>query len=153
MDQPYFGARRTNPSGRTSAADNRMPTVRCHRRRRGCTNRLPRALDEVNDQPVESPAAFTLTDNWLGGFYELAVELGEADDQRLGSALEALWHAAGVVGCYGNQEREPQEMATVPCSAKSLASFGHLRGLVTLPNGVPMVCGAVAVRETEGPTG
>lgn len=44
-------------------------------------------------------------------------------------------------------------MATVPCTVESLDTFGHLRGLVELPNGIPMVCGAVAVREDEGPTG
>ncbi|GAA1616215.1 hypothetical protein GCM10009679_20650 [Saccharothrix algeriensis] len=38
---------------------------------------------------IES-ADFTLADNWLGGFYELALELGEPSDVRLETALGVL---------------------------------------------------------------
>jgi hypothetical protein len=105
----------------------------------------------MDDRPVTDPAAFTIADNWHGGFYELAIEFGDTNDERLGRALAALWRAADIRGCYGSREREPHEMATVPCTVESLDTFGHLRGLVELPNGIPMVCGAVAVREDEGP--
>ncbi|MFE9207422.1 hypothetical protein [Micromonospora sp. NPDC007230] len=104
----------------------------------------------MDDQPVTDPAAFTIADNWHGGFYELALELGDTDDERLGRALAALWPAAGIHGCFGSREREPQEMAKVACSVESLDVFGHLRGLVDLSSGVRTVCGVVAVREDEG---
>lgn len=104
----------------------------------------------VDDRWVTSPAAFTDADNWSGGFYELAIELGERSDRRLGHALDALWRAARVQGCYGSRDREPHELETVPCTVESLERFGHLRGLVKLPEGPLMVCGAVAIREDQG---
>lgn len=85
---------------------------------------------------MTDPAAFTIADNWHGGYYELAIELGEASDERLGRALATLWRVAVIRGCYGSREREPHEMQTVPCTVRSLDRFGHLRGLVDLPSGV-----------------
>jgi hypothetical protein len=72
-------------------------------------------------------------------------------DERLARALNTLWRAAGVRGCYGSREREPRDLETVPCTVESLERFGHLRGVVGLPGSVPVVCGAVAIREEEGP--
>ncbi|TYC22462.1 hypothetical protein FXF52_20675 [Micromonospora sp. MP36] len=96
-------------------------------------------------------AAFTLADNWHGGFYELALELGGAgDDERLRRALVAVWRIAGVVGCYANRQSEPSAQDVVPCTVESLERFGHLRGVVELPSGDRLVCGAVAVREEHG---
>ncbi|SNT46749.1 hypothetical protein SAMN05421812_106416 [Asanoa hainanensis] len=99
---------------------------------------------------VES-ADFTLADNWHGGFYELALELGDTNDTRLEAALRVLWSAAEVEGCYGNHQIAPSEQERVPCSLMSLLRFGHLHGVVRLPNGAPVVCGVVAVREDNGP--
>lgn len=88
---------------------------------------------------MTDPAAPTVADNWDGGFYELALELGDTDDDRLEHAVGALWSSARVHGRYA-----PDPMGMVP------APSGHLRGLVDLPNGVRMVCGAIAIREDEG---
>jgi hypothetical protein len=105
----------------------------------------------VDDRSVTSPAAFTDADNWTGGFYELAIEVGETSDERLGRALGTLWRAACIRGCYGSCDREPPDLKTVPCTVESLERFGHLRGTVDLPGGLRTVCGAVAVREDHGP--
>ena len=51
--------------------------------------------------------AFTDAENWSGGFYELALEIGDRDDERLQRALTALWRAAAVTGCYGGRDQEP----------------------------------------------
>jgi hypothetical protein len=46
-----------------------------------------------------------LTDeeNWTGGFYELSLVLGGADDDKLDRAVRALWRAAGVTGCRADR--------------------------------------------------
>jgi hypothetical protein len=72
---------------------------------------------------VTSPAAFTDADNWTGGFYELAIELGERSDVRIGRALDTLWRADGIDGCYGSREREPHDSEPVPCTVESLERF------------------------------
>lgn len=97
------------------------------------------------------PAAFTDDENWTGGFYELALELGDTSDERLQLALSALWRVAAVEGCYGSRDREPREQAEVPRTVESLVELGHLRGTVRLPGGRRVVCGCVAVREEDGP--
>lgn len=105
----------------------------------------------MDDHQVIEAADFTLADNWHGGCYELALELGDTSDARLEAALGVLWSAAGVEGCYGDDRIPPCDQQTVPCTVASLERFGHLYGVVRLPNGAPMVCGVVAVREDNGP--
>ncbi|MFC9975621.1 hypothetical protein ACFVH6_32495 [Spirillospora sp. NPDC127200] len=97
------------------------------------------------------PTMFTDEENWNGGFYELAIEIGDTDDHRLQSVLSALWNAAGVEGCFGDRYQEPAAQQEVPCSVASLAEFGHLQGIVQLPSGHRVVCGCVAIREDDGP--
>lgn len=48
------------------------------------------AADDMNDD-----------ENWTGGFYELSLALGAADDRRLDQAVRSLWRAAGVQECRG----------------------------------------------------
>jgi hypothetical protein len=107
------------------------------------TPRLPRHL--------RSPAHFTVVDNWYGGFYELAIEIGPAgDDEALQRALAAVWSSAEVTGCYPGKDLEPADQEPVPCTVESLVEYGHLRGQVRLADGTLVVCGAVTVREEDG---
>ncbi|MBB5786842.1 hypothetical protein [Jiangella mangrovi] len=86
---------------------------------------------------------------WLGGAYELAMELGERDDTRLDAALAALWAAAGVAGCQGGTDGG-ESWVDAPCTVAGLQRFGRLAGLVTLPRRRTVVCGARAVRQASG---
>ena len=63
---------------------------------------------------MTDPAAFTDGENWNGGFYELAIELGPTDDDRLDRALVALWQEAGVEGCYGSRWEDPEAQEPTP---------------------------------------
>ena len=99
---------------------------------------------------VNNPTSFTDRENWFGGWYELAIEIGGTSDERLQGALSALWRAAAIEGCYGHRDREPEEQDEVACTVSSLAEFGFLRGTVILPTGHRVVCGCVAVREDGG---
>jgi hypothetical protein len=100
---------------------------------------------------MRDPASFTDSENWSGGFYELAMEIGDTSDQRLQLALSALWRAASIDGCYGSRDREPREQDEIACTVTSLSEAGHLQGTVRLPTGHRVVCGCVAFREDDGP--
>jgi hypothetical protein len=87
-------------------------------------------------------------DNWSGGFYELAINLGPPDDQRLALALESLWQFARVEGCLAR--RADGRHASASLALEALDRFGHLRGVVRLADGSKIVCGVVAIREENG---
>ena len=93
---------------------------------------------------MHDPTAFTDQENWTGGFYELSLEVGDRDDDRLQRALVALWRAAAIAGCYGGTDREPAEQIAVPVTVASLQEFGRLHGVVHPPLGGPVVCGCFA---------
>lgn len=92
-------------------------------------------------------------ENWAGGFYELAIEIGPADDGRLEQMLSALWRIAGIEGCFVDISGERHRRVAAPVSLSSLEAAGHLRGTVTLPGDRVSVCGVLAMREEEAGTG
>nr|WSZ12064.1 hypothetical protein OH837_01320 [Streptomyces canus] len=94
---------------------------------------------------MTNPASFRDQSNWGDG-YELAIEVGSTGDAELQTLLSALWSAAGVRGCFGHRDFEPDEQDEVPCTVASLSEYGHLLGQVRLPTGQMAVCGCMAVR-------
>ncbi|WP_206343446.1 hypothetical protein [Streptomyces mesophilus] len=94
---------------------------------------------------MSNPASFRDQSNWGDG-YELAIEAGSTGDAELQSLLSALWSAAGVRGCFGRRDREPDEQDEVPCTVASLTEYGQVLGQVRLPTGQSVVCGCMAVR-------
>ncbi|MER5266090.1 hypothetical protein ABTZ99_28785 [Actinosynnema sp. NPDC002837] len=97
---------------------------------------------------MHDPMAFTDAENWTGGFYELSLEVGDHDDERLQRALTALWGAAAATDGYGHRDREPADQVAVPVTVASLDEFGHLRGIARTPVG-SVVCGCLATRFDE----
>jgi hypothetical protein len=87
-------------------------------------------------------------DNWTGGYYGLALEFAEGDDSRLGGALERLWQAAGVRGCYATTGGDAMPKP-VPLSLATARDHGQLRGVARLPTGHEVVCGLVVIRERD----
>ncbi|WP_412750683.1 hypothetical protein [Krasilnikovia sp. M28-CT-15] len=81
-------------------------------------------------------------ENWWGGFYELLLLLGRADDARLDRAVRYLWRAAGVREC-----RVGPGMDDIEPGVAALEEHGHLRGTLTLPSGDRVVCGGLSFRE------
>ena len=97
-----------------------------------------------------SERLFTFDDAWLGGFYEVALEIGPKSDERLSAALTALWSHPDLDGCYNNRGREPADQARVP--PENLDGGSHLWGLARLPNGSRVACGTCLIREAnDGP--
>jgi hypothetical protein len=99
-------------------------------------------------------------ENWAGGSYELAIELGPRDDTRLEQALAAMWRHASVAGCFAadyhpHSPYRPLRLDGHTAVALNLRSLeehtGGLRGVTSLPSGVDIICGVIAVREENGP--
>jgi hypothetical protein len=100
---------------------------------------------------MPDPSDLNDEENWSGGFYELALELGPTDDSRLERALLAVWREAPVVGCFAAATHRPLALHTpAPLTVDSLVANGHLRGVARLPDDHAIVCGAVAVRFENG---
>ncbi|WP_218148292.1 hypothetical protein [Lentzea xinjiangensis] len=95
---------------------------------------------------MHDPMAFTEPANWTGGFYELSVEVGDRDDDRLQRALTALWRAVAITGCYSSRDREPADQIAVPVTVASLEEFGHLHGVARPPFGGSVVFGCFSTR-------
>ena len=93
---------------------------------------------------------FTKPDAWTGGFYELALELGERSDSRLFAAISTIWKHPSLDGCYLDWMKEPYEQLRLAPSEELLESGDHLRGLAHLPNGIQIPCGTVPIREASG---
>jgi hypothetical protein len=94
------------------------------------------------------PADLDSADNWTGGFYELAIELGPRHDGRLDQAVRALWEAADVDGCFAPSDGPTNLFSHAPAelSGASLEQHGHLRGTVQPPGFARLVAGSVVVR-------
>jgi hypothetical protein len=100
---------------------------------------------------MPDPSDLNDEENWSGGYYELAFELGPTDDSRLERALLAVWREAAVVGCFAAATHRPLAVhIPAPLTVDSLVANGHLRGVVRLPDEHDIVCGAVAVRFENG---
>ena len=92
---------------------------------------------------------FTLDDAWCGGFYEVALEFGPRSDDRLRSAIAALWQHPDLEGCFLDGTLEPSKQKRV--SPASLDELSHLLGVARMPNGLRVACGSCTVREEDGP--
>jgi hypothetical protein len=103
----------------------------------------------LNNNGKETPK-FTQQDAWTGGFYELALILGERSDKRLFDALVMIWKHPSLDGCYLDHTKEPYEQLRIVPSEELLESGQHLRGLAHLPNGIQVPCGTVPIREDRG---
>ena len=90
---------------------------------------------------------FTAPDAWLGGFFELALDLGPPDDDRWSAALAALWAHPVLDGCYAECDREPWAQPRVaPVLPAGGEGGNQLLGVATLPNGRRAVCASVSAR-------
>ncbi len=92
---------------------------------------------------------FSNPNTWFGGYYELALELGERSDERLLNPLAALWSHPSLEGCYLERDKESHEQERVVVSP-GLLERTHLQGLAQLPDGRKVACGSCVIREDEG---
>jgi hypothetical protein len=88
-------------------------------------------------------------DAWTGGWYELAMQLGEHDAVRLQSALGVLARAAGITEPWHVQWQPDHRVWRADWNIAGLDG-DHLRGQVQLPGGQQVICSVIAIRETDG---
>lgn len=98
---------------------------------------------------------FTIEGAWDGGFYQLAIEIGEHSDQRLDSALQAIWNYNDLQGCYIRRDIEPEAQNRLTPSAASAQTltegFSPLFGVAITPGNRRIPCQTYIVREDDGP--
>jgi len=98
--------------------------------------------------PGRNPTA--TPDVWHGGYYELAIELGQRDDERLVAALRAVWQFPALDGCYARRDIEPAAQERYEPSLHTLESGRGMHGILTLPeDGAHVACGVTLVRDGE----
>lgn len=102
-----------------------------------------------DDREVHAPDPARLDDpeNWTGGWYGLAIEVGPHHHERLGALRGALWTHAGVRGCYAVESHEPLRHVAV---ALPTQGGGTVVGTVRLPTGPEVVCGCESAPGSGG---
>jgi len=81
----------------------------------------------------------TAPDAWVGGLYELCLELPGRDNFIITQALATLWQVPGVRGCYLSNDIEPDAQSRV--NAWHVPHDRHVYGIAQLPNGKSSACG------------
>ncbi len=82
--------------------------------------------------------------NWLGGHYEVCIELGARDEARLETALEACWAIGGLIGCW------PGRSSSDPAARISpTLEFDGLSGIAAIPDFGECVCSTHVIREVD----
>lgn len=95
----------------------------------------------------EVPAGLTDPGAKVGGYYELSIWLGDRDDARLQTAIEALARAAGVTGPW---RKQPDGFAPASWSDVAGEEGGGVWGEVELPDGRTLICLVSAIRYDNG---
>ena len=94
---------------------------------------------------------FTPDDIWLGGSYQLAIEVtAHKDDDRLFEVLKALWSYPQLDGVYRRGDVEPSEQEKFDPHRKNIERFYFAYGIATLSDGKHLACSTWSVRETNG---
>ena len=90
---------------------------------------------------------FTFPGVWLGGYYELAIELSsKAAVHRMRTAT-AIWTHESLRGCFRSSDSEPKDQVIM----RPQEIGDHCFGIATLPNAHDVACGTLTVSEEDGP--
>jgi len=93
---------------------------------------------------------FTTPDIWNGGSFELTMELGAHDEEKLREARRTLWGHPDLEGCYLDREREPEDQERVDLDSVSLPGLEPLYGFATLPAGPVIPCRSLTIALDDG---
>ncbi len=93
---------------------------------------------------------FTHPDAWVGGSYDLVLDLAGRDDELLERTLSALWSHPSVEGCHPSRDAEPAEQGRV-VPGRQVGLEARLYGLAQLSRAAVVPCETVVVREDGGP--
>lgn len=110
---------------------------------------LAARLGSSRAQPTGAAAGWLKAD-WSDGHYELALELGEPDDDRIDRAMAALDDVPELDGWSRSRDPQDRRADRLPARVSSLDSGGMMYGVATLAQGPRTVCVAYALREDDG---
>jgi hypothetical protein len=82
---------------------------------------------------------FTAPDAWVGGLYELCIELPERGEKIIRRALATLWQVPILTGCYLIRDVEPEAQTQI--SPSDIPHEGHVYGVAQSPSGKSCACG------------
>jgi hypothetical protein len=93
------------------------------------------------------PLDLASEENFDGGTYDLAIELGQRDDARLDAAIRACWAGPRLEGCWTPPLRDRSQPRIEP----SLESQQHgLEGIAAIPGFGSTLCRSSAWRYDSG---
>ncbi len=94
---------------------------------------------------------FTAENTWIGGYFELALEVSEQrNDDKLFTAFEALWRYPFVEGVYMDRDIEPSDQPLLPVLREYIAGYGTpLYGIAHIGN-ASLACRSSFVRHDDG---
>ena len=92
---------------------------------------------------------FTDRQAWVGGFYELSLQIRPHSDEKLFEALKTLWQHPALEGCYLKRDIEPVNQKRMAPSLP-LESPERLYGLATLHSEERITCGSVILPDHLG---
>ena len=64
-------------------------------------------------------------DNWIGGFYELAIEIGPRNRSRMERCLQSLWKHSSANGPFVHQASSSRYEAA-SCTFDAIDTYGRL---------------------------
>ncbi|MBD8000097.1 hypothetical protein [Oerskovia gallyi] len=88
--------------------------------------------------------------HWAGGFYELALQVGPSDEERVAAWVAALVDATGLTCPTVVDGTDPARVATeeraLRKAGEALVRGAHVRGVVRLPEGEEVACGLLLLQ-------
>jgi len=82
---------------------------------------------------------FTEPNAWVGGLYELCIELPGRTEFVITQALATIWQVSVLNGCYLTKELEPDAQKRI--SPWNVPHNRHVYGIAKLPNAKSCACG------------
>ena len=147
LETGQFLSVRAEP-GRSPRADRAGSTVGAVKSGRLSLSALAARLGS-RAQP-RGAAASRLNADWSDGHHELALELGEPDDDGIDRAMAALDNVPELDGWSRSRDPRNRRADRLPARLSSLDGRGQMYGVATLSQGPRTVCVASALREGDG---
>ena len=94
---------------------------------------------------------FTSKDIWYGGFFELAIEVGDSSTEHLDRAIKTIWEYSELLGPFSVNKIEPENQEPIEPACDENENWPHYYGVAILPNEKRIACGTCCIREMDGP--
>ncbi|ULH18351.1 hypothetical protein MF271_23115 (plasmid) [Deinococcus sp. KNUC1210] len=94
---------------------------------------------------------FTSSDSWLGEYFELALDLGPKDDDKLRAAWNTLWSSERLNGIYLHHQAEPEDQEKEAAESFVLDNHSaHVYAVAKVSSDISVPAHVIIVREEAG---